>query len=623
MMTATHAPRRSAEDSQTAGAGMKPIYFGALERPVMGAFHRPVGNWSGTRVVLCAPLGYEGPFAHLALRELAYSLAEQGAAVLRFDYPGYGDSAGSDEPAGQVGRWVQSVHDAIDTVKRLAPSNGLVLLVGMRAGALLACAAAETRNDVAALALWAPSLSGKLFMREHRAFSQMAHVSAAKQGMREGQWGERGFEANGYVFTDDTITEFTKLDVRTMAMASVTDIVLLDRAEAPVGSAFPDAWRRPTTTITEQALSGYADFMEPPWLSARPDGAIQRITEWASALSSSVLPPLPDTAAAEPSSAIVQSNVRETAFWLDHEQEHFGIITEPVGARATHAIVLVTSTFGYRIGPNRMNVVAARHFAALGIATLRLDLSDTGDSRAGKFVPAKAPYDLSALPDVQRAIRTLSERGYRNIALGGICAGAFMAWYAGLMTEGVSQLVLVNPETFRPIEYGVADHRKMLQGSLSWREALRHTRDPLEMARLLTSLVRSAGRIGMEVTAARVPLPRVLAPFSLPARVRRVVRRGAKMSLIFSEEDAGIEELRRQLGPHLDRHQESGHLAMSCIEGADHSFTPRWATHALVIKMAHELERWTRCTATQPQSQSQPRARASVVKTELPRTLTQ
>src|SRR5262245_40621910 len=74
-----------------------PLYFGSPELPRFGVFHQPAGQWSGTRVVLCAPLGYEGPFAHLALRELAYSLTSGGAAVLRFDYSGYGDSAGSDE----------------------------------------------------------------------------------------------------------------------------------------------------------------------------------------------------------------------------------------------------------------------------------------------------------------------------------------------------------------------------------------------------------------------------------------------------------------------------------------------------------------------------------------------
>jgi dienelactone hydrolase len=576
--------------------GMTPVYFGSPERPLFGAFHRPAGRWSGTRVVLCAPLGYEGPFAHLALRELAYSLTNAGAAVLRFDYYGYGDSAGSDEHLGQVTSWLSSVHDAIDEIKRLTPSTGPLVLVGLRAGALLASAVASTREDVTALALWAPSLSGKLFLREQRAFSSMAHVTTARRGMAEGQWGTRGFEANGYVFTDDTIAELTKLDVKSMDLPGVTDILLLDREEAPVRDAFPDAWRRPGVAVQTESIPGYAEFMEPPWLAVSPDSAIQKIASWAQRLTHQSVPPVPVEAKRGLSSAVVQPNVTETPIWLDDHGQHFGILTEPANGPASHAIILITSTFGYRIGPNRMNVAAARRFAAMGIATLRFDLSDTGDSRAQDFARAKIPYDLSAIEDVKRASRFLTRRGYHGIALGGVCAGAFMAWYTGLMTDEISQLVLVNPETFRPIRYELRDHQKMLQGMSGWREVLRRERNPLRLARAAVARVRTVSKIGWEHVAARLPF--ALVPSSLAARINTVGTRGTKLSIIYSSDDLGIEEFHRQLGPNLRRHEQRGYLRMSYIEGADHSFTPRWATQALIDRMAQELTPWLQTPST-------------------------
>jgi alpha/beta superfamily hydrolase len=233
-----------------------PLHFGSPERPLFGIFHRPDGHWSGTRVVLCAPLGYEGPFAHLALRELAHSLAGGGAAVLRFDYSGYGDSAGSDERSHQVAHWIDSVNDAIDEVKRLAPSGGPLVVVGLRAGALLAAAAASTRDDVAALVLWAPCPSGKSFIREQRAFARLAHVSASSHALPDAQWGASGFEANGYVFTDDTIAGLSTLHLRSVTLRSVTKVLVLDREEAPIRDAFPDVWGRTGITVETQSISG-------------------------------------------------------------------------------------------------------------------------------------------------------------------------------------------------------------------------------------------------------------------------------------------------------------------------------------------------------------------------------
>jgi alpha/beta superfamily hydrolase len=541
--------------------------------------------------VLCAPLGYEGPFAHLALRELAHTLAVNGAAVLRFDYPGYGDSAGDDEAPGQVGLWVGSVRDAIDAVKRLAPSNGPVVVLGLRAGALLAAAAASTREDVTALALWAPSLSGKFFVREQRAFSKLAHVSAASRATREGEWGAKGFEANGYVFTDDTVAELSKLDTKTMPLPGVTHILLLDREEAPVGDALPGAWRE-GAHVRVQSLQGYAEFMEPPWISVYPDVAIQTIAEWVEMLAPRSTAAIPEATAADvPVSAVVEPGIRETAVWLDGEaRQHFGILTEPVDGSARHAIVMITSTFGYRIGPNRMHVVAARHFAAMGVATLRFDLSHTGDSRADVFARANAPYDMSAIADVRRAYRLLAARGYASLALGGVCAGAFMAWRTGMRDREISQMLLVNPEAFMPIEYALRDHQRMLQVRPPFREMLRTERNPLRIAGIFASRALTLGRIIREYTVARVPV--VFRPSSLTADIGRVGARGARLSIIFSSDDNGVEEFHRVLGPSLKRHTRGGHLSLAYIEGADHSFTPRWATRTLVKHMAQALAPW-------------------------------
>ena len=95
-------------------------------------------------------------------------LSEQDLPTLRFDYPGTGDSADDDETPDRVRAWVESIGDAVRTLRRIAGVER-VALVGLRMGAMLAIAAAEEIDDLAALVLLAPIGSGEdLFPRTAR-----------------------------------------------------------------------------------------------------------------------------------------------------------------------------------------------------------------------------------------------------------------------------------------------------------------------------------------------------------------------------------------------------------------------------------------------------------------------
>lgn len=575
-----------------------PIHFGAPERPTFGCLHRPMRTWSGTRVVLCAPLGYEGQFSYLTFRDLAVHLADTGgAAVLHFDYDGCGDSAGSDEDSGRVAHWLKSIDFAIDEIKRQAPSDGPVVLVGLRAGALLAATAAAARDDVTGVALWAPVRSGHLFLREQRAFSAMAYATATAAGADKEKWGERGFEANGYVFLDETVGALEALDLKSLASAPAPHVLVLDRAEMPTKKLVPDHWRQPGTTIEHVAVPGYQQLMEPPWLSSRPVAAAAKLTEWITALSS---PRSPAAASSSPasSSGQVLPGVTESAFWYDEQQQRFGILTEPAGKPRTHALIMITSTFGYRVGPNRMNVAAARYLAGLGISTLRIDLAGVGEVRETPALactaPPNAPYHLDAVEDVRMAIAHLKRSGFREIALGGICAGAFFAWYSAWLDRGVSQTVLVNPETFVPIPFGLADHIKSTQTPPKWTERLRN--EPRLLGKLALLLQRGQRLAAIVCQSARAHLPLFLTRTNLASRMHRLGEQRTRTSLLFSVGDSGITELNREMGPQAAKLERRGFLRRVYINGPDHSFTPRWANRMLIEHVATELKQWLKHT---------------------------
>ena len=117
--------------------------------------------------------------AHNAFQILAERLVTQELAVLRFDYDGMGDYAGSNLDSGRVGAWLRSTADAIGLVRRFGVHR--VSLVGMRIGATIAAHAAANDGDIDQLVLWDPCLSGRAFLREQQMLSVLKLATPTKR----------------------------------------------------------------------------------------------------------------------------------------------------------------------------------------------------------------------------------------------------------------------------------------------------------------------------------------------------------------------------------------------------------------------------------------------------------
>jgi pimeloyl-ACP methyl ester carboxylesterase len=142
---------------------MEAFFFGSNSEQVFATYHPPVRGDSEILTVICPPLFWDYMRTELALRELAISLAERGQHVLRLDYRGTGDSFG-DLSEVTVSDWVQDIRMAMQEGRDLTGSR-VVRLVGVRAGALLACAAARGLNAVQRLVLWDPVSDGVSYLR--------------------------------------------------------------------------------------------------------------------------------------------------------------------------------------------------------------------------------------------------------------------------------------------------------------------------------------------------------------------------------------------------------------------------------------------------------------------------
>lgn len=115
-------------------------------------------------VLLCTPLAEEKLWAQRVFVSFARELARRGFVVLRFDFRGEGDSDRRFEETSLRTR-IEDVGCAIEELRRHAPIEVPVTLVGLRLGATIAALAARERQDVQQLALWEPVTDGREYVQ--------------------------------------------------------------------------------------------------------------------------------------------------------------------------------------------------------------------------------------------------------------------------------------------------------------------------------------------------------------------------------------------------------------------------------------------------------------------------
>ncbi|HET6554403.1 MAG TPA: alpha/beta hydrolase [Dyella sp.] len=166
-----------------------PFFFGDGDE-LFGIYH-PAAGAASRAVLLCAPLGQDHIRCHRLYRQLASTLAMQGMPVLRFDYYGSGDSAGSSVEVD----WRRCLDDTVTAVRELRARSGAerVLAFGARLGASIALTAAPAAgiDDVVA---WDPVVEGATYvaaqdaMQEAMRLDTQRFIRARGRADAEGQW---------------------------------------------------------------------------------------------------------------------------------------------------------------------------------------------------------------------------------------------------------------------------------------------------------------------------------------------------------------------------------------------------------------------------------------------------
>ncbi len=572
-----------------------PRYFPCGGEHLFGWYHEPMDAPRGDAVaVICPPTGSEYTRSHRSLRHLADRLAVAGIPALRFDYPGSGDSPGTDLDPDRLGAWRAGIAAAIAHARE-ASGRERVHVVGVRFGATLAAlAAADAAID--RLVLWNPCIKGSAYARELRALALAAQRQTCDI--------EGALESAGFVFTAETLQAIAAVDLR-RAPPQVRDRVLvLGRDDAASDASLNERLSALGIANEQRRAPGWAGMMAEHQFTVVPDAALGLIVSWL--VEGGERPARAPLPLAPPSDAPVRESV-ELAFRtaegcvvrleerlcrFGEDQHLFGVLTRADDSAARPAVVVFNAGAAHHVGPNRLYVELTRNLAALGFACLRFDLESLGDSVNRRPARENYPYPHNALADGKAAIDFLRRRyGYRRFIALGLCSGAHAVFHAGLelADDAIEEIVMVNPMQFYWIEGMSLDTSRKFEDMVQYRRSMRDWRRWLKLARGEVNFARLAEVLASQArTRAHAWLNAFLEAF-VPERgprlsrdLRRLFAMRRRLTLFVSEGDPGRDILLAGARLTAARALRDGRIRLQAIADADHTFS-QWRSRRNVI----------------------------------------
>jgi dienelactone hydrolase len=609
---AVNASALDGTDVRIAAGGDEALYVPSGERQLFGWLHRPPGvipaRWG---MVICKPFGFEALCGHRSMRAFAGMAASLGIPVLRFDYLGTGDSEEIAEGADQIEVWTRDIVNAVAELRRRT-GVARVCLLGFRLGALLSVLASR-QCQVDALALVAPVLNGRKYLREARTAQLAAEAAEAALGGTSTAQAtvlpDGAMEVNGFPLSAASVARLSALDVEGLDLPAMQDALLIDRGDLPVARAWSQTLGARGTRVTYHALPGFVEMMlTDPQFVSMPQEMLGATRNWLSTLAAVSRPPwsMGDVPTFVSRSAVLTlgvgspgSGISERPVFFGADETLFGIVTEPEGQETRRrAVILLNAGATYHVGSSRMYVSLARRWAQRGYYVLRMDLSGLGESRARAGCADNNVFPPDAIEDVRAAIDFMSRRhAAREVTLSGLCSGAYHSlraavaglplqrllmvnaqnyfWDQSMTLEGLQLAEVVrNPTIYRERIFSARAWKRFLTGQVNiWRIVRIYLQRPmLALKSMLRDLARAAG----------IPLRH-----DLGRELESVIGRGVRVVFVFARGEPGIDLLRIEAGSTVRRLGERCRLRV--IDSADHTFSRSGPRQVLEEVLSEEL----------------------------------
>lgn len=538
------------------------------ERHVFTTVYRPAGEHRNLAVVLCAPLFHEYVHSHRTYRHLAEKLASSGITVARFDYTGHGCSSADLFAPQLIDSWLSDIA-AQAALLRSLPGVTQLGLFGFRFGATLAAMASESVS-AQALAVWNPIANGKSYARELQAVARFSEVPPEP---------DQGFlECAGFAVTPETLEAIKRAKFGAIARATA-GLVVHEGEQNDVAGLAGD-----NPEVTFLVGDGAAGVLEEPHKTVVPHASLDRIRDWFVARADvTAHTPLENVALA--SSWVLPSGTKETL--VTSTRGMVGILTRPARDTASGLAVVVANAGSVHLpGPNQVNVELTRFLGDQGVASLRVDLSNLGESCVGTPEQENVTYPDQGVDDVLAVVDGLAATlPARKIVLSGVCSGAYHSFQAAIQAEPASKLagaILINPLTYywekgasvlSPDDFKTVGQETYYAQSLRdpkrWLKLLSGNVDVTQLAGFVRrTAVRQSKNVGKKLLerAGLVEKPRLARDAEGVLAAKRYLR------FIFSDTDPGYKLLLHQGGSAIAEMLKSGRLPVTFITRSDHTF---------------------------------------------------
>ena len=562
---------------------MTPVTF----KGCFGWLHPPRdGAGSDVGVVICTGLIQDALLAYGSLRVLADDLAAAGYATLRFDYPGTGDSCDdATEKDGHWTAWQRSVDDAANWLRATTGAKRLVL-VGLRLGTTLATLAAARREDVAALLLFEPVISGRNYVRQLALEVEMLSGARPTKGehlyLRE------------FRFAPATLDQIGDVDLRKVTLKTGTHVAVCAQTEGKAAEDAATAWRAAGAEVVNIPWAGLDPLVRHKIIDEDILADFTTVLQWlrmSAPVQTVAMQVVTGDAVLHPAGCI------ETPVQFGPDRRLFGVLCRPRDSTPGTVVLLGNAGHDPHYASARHAVTLSRKLAARGMASLRLDYAGLGDSigPAGKERMLSHVFAVDRGPDVSAAVDALQGLGYRHFGIEGLCSGAFHAFRTALAEPRISTVLVVNLPFFTLPAGNVLGYLE--QKDRSPGEYLAKLLRSRTWATLLSGkvdyygiFVGQLGRLRASVKARLLGLARRVGllreqSFAKQA-MTELAKRGTTTLFLFSPGEEAEGAFALEFGPTGDGLAAHKGAAMQVIPGMDHHLTAaagRVAAEALMV----------------------------------------
>jgi len=542
-----------------------------------------------TGIQIVAPVGPEYLHSHRAVRHLARVLARLGFVTVRHDHEGMANSTGDLRDAETWAHWDESCELAHQHL-RAVPGVDEVVVVALRSGSLVA-QRLMARHQLSAVVHWFPYLKGSVFVRDLALIDSMLDLPAP-----DGPF----IEAGGYPLHERTHAALRDCDLLAGPLPLARRALIVNDAALPVNDRLRMRLDEAGIAAVRMEQPGLGEMMRQAELMQVPGECVAAVSHWLDEAFPATTPAheLPPVRAELDSAAF-----RERPFAIAGPRPMLGLLTESLTPDSdAPLLVLLNAGAAHHVGPNRLHVDLARAVAAKGISSLRLDISNLGESAEGLSPAEHHPYAPTAAADVTTSLAELTRTtAYARFVLCGLCSGAHNSFQGALAAPPgqVAGLVLLNPLTFY---WRSGDDVLNPEGARVEQNAAQFgasSRDPRKWLRLLTEPRRLA-RVGLSAgaiawaraaTAARALAQSMRLGVMTPLErdLRRLLDSGVWISVLTAESEPGYAAMRASAGRLLSATHRAGHVCVEILPETDHTFTAYASRQDLIRRITAQL----------------------------------